>query len=76
MKPTPNMSSSYRDKHWRHPDRVPVPAKNHKAKYGSYGSVGGFISKADPEAMEDPFGRGGGFVPETEPSGIIELGEM
>ncbi|GJZ28090.1 RNA-directed DNA polymerase, eukaryota, reverse transcriptase zinc-binding domain protein [Tanacetum coccineum] len=29
----------------------------------------GFISKADPEAMEDPFGRGGGFVPEAEPSG-------
>ncbi|GJX16231.1 hypothetical protein Tco_0217063 [Tanacetum coccineum] len=28
--------------------------KNHKAKYG-YGSVGGFISKADPEAMDDLF---------------------
>ncbi|GKC05749.1 hypothetical protein Tco_0997359 [Tanacetum coccineum] len=33
--------------------------KNHKAKYG-YGSVGGFISKADLEAMDDPFRRGGG----------------
>ncbi|GKE46625.1 hypothetical protein Tco_1477883, partial [Tanacetum coccineum] len=33
-------------------------SKNHKAKYG-YGSVGGFISKADLEAMDDPFGRGG-----------------
>ncbi|GKA94788.1 fanconi anemia group J protein [Tanacetum coccineum] len=42
--------------------------KNHKAKYG-FGSVGGFVSKADPEAMDDPFGRGGGFVPEAEPSG-------
>ncbi|GJS03046.1 fanconi anemia group J protein [Tanacetum coccineum] len=49
--------------------------KNHKAKAG-YGSFGGFISKADPEAMDDPLGRGGGFVPEPEPSGIIELGEM
>ncbi|GJZ21691.1 fanconi anemia group J protein, partial [Tanacetum coccineum] len=29
----------------------------------------GFISKADPEAMDDPFGRGSGFVPEAEPSG-------
>ncbi|GKC23688.1 fanconi anemia group J protein, partial [Tanacetum coccineum] len=41
--------------------------KNHKAKY-EYGSGGGFISKVDPEAMDDPFGRGGGFVPEAEPS--------
>ncbi|GJW38984.1 hypothetical protein Tco_0064829 [Tanacetum coccineum] len=41
--------------------------KNHKAKYG-YGSGGGFISKVDPEAMDDPFGRGGGFVPEAKPS--------
>lgn len=27
-------------------------------------------SKPDPEAMVDPLGRGGGFVPEMEPSGI------
>ncbi|GKE80678.1 hypothetical protein Tco_1550678, partial [Tanacetum coccineum] len=40
--------------------------KNHKAKYG-YGSVGGFISKADPEAMDDPFGRGGGSFPNPTP---------
>ncbi|GKD35521.1 fanconi anemia group J protein [Tanacetum coccineum] len=32
-------------------------------------SVGGFISKADSETMEDPFGRGGGFVPEVDPLG-------
>ncbi|GJU23121.1 fanconi anemia group J protein, partial [Tanacetum coccineum] len=38
--------------------------KNHKAKAGYV-----FISKADPEAMDDPFGRGWGFVPEAEPSG-------
>ncbi|GJZ11924.1 fanconi anemia group J protein [Tanacetum coccineum] len=50
--------------------------KNHKAKYGfdkakyGFGSVGGFVSKADPEAMDDPFGRGGGFVPEAEPSAV------
>nr|GEV08282.1 fanconi anemia group J protein homolog [Tanacetum cinerariifolium] len=43
--------------------------KNNKAKAGY-----GFISKADPEAMDDPFGRGGGFVPEAEPSG--ELGAV
>ncbi|GJY07901.1 fanconi anemia group J protein [Tanacetum coccineum] len=45
--------------------------KNHKAKLTAllHGSVSGFISKADPEAMDDPFGRGGGFVPEAEPSG-------
>ncbi|GJV00125.1 hypothetical protein Tco_1329395, partial [Tanacetum coccineum] len=49
--------------------------KNHKAKAG-YGSIGGFISKPDPEAMDDPLGRGGGFVPEPDPSGIIELGKM
>ncbi|GJV34307.1 fanconi anemia group J protein, partial [Tanacetum coccineum] len=46
--------------------------KNHKAKLTAllYGG------KADPEAMADVFGRGGGFVPEAEPSGIIELGEL
>ncbi|GJV35952.1 hypothetical protein Tco_1408429 [Tanacetum coccineum] len=38
--------------------------KNHKAKYG-YGSVGGFISKADLEAMDDPFRRGGGNMMPT-----------
>ncbi|GJX64331.1 fanconi anemia group J protein, partial [Tanacetum coccineum] len=39
--------------------------KNHKAKLTAllYGG------KADPEAMADVFGRGGGFVPEAEPSG-------
>ncbi|GJZ08024.1 fanconi anemia group J protein [Tanacetum coccineum] len=38
--------------------------KNHKAKLSAllYGG------KADPEAMADVFGRGGGFVPEAEPS--------
>ena len=44
--------------------------KNNKAKSG-YGSV--LHSKADPEAMADPIGHGGGFVPEPDPSGIIEL---
>ncbi|GJY53071.1 hypothetical protein Tco_0444735 [Tanacetum coccineum] len=51
--------------------RVGRDASKKEAKAGY-----GFISKADPEAMEDPFGRGGGFVPEAEPSGIIELWEM
>ncbi|GJY65206.1 putative ribonuclease H-like domain-containing protein [Tanacetum coccineum] len=43
--------------------------KNHKAKLTAllYGG------KADPEAMADVFGRGGGFVPEAEPSGEINL---
>ncbi|PWA89161.1 RAD3-like DNA-binding helicase protein [Artemisia annua] len=40
--------------------------KNNKAKSG-YGSVS--HSKADPEAMADPIGHGGGFVPEPDPSG-------
>lgn len=44
--------------------------KNNKAKFG-YGSVS--HSKADPEAMADPIGHGGGFVPEPDPSGTIEL---
>ncbi|GKB53083.1 fanconi anemia group J protein [Tanacetum coccineum] len=34
--------------------------ENQKVKSIGYGSVGGFISKEDPEAMEDPFGRGRG----------------
>ncbi|GKF52433.1 hypothetical protein Tco_0159343, partial [Tanacetum coccineum] len=45
--------------------------KNNKAKAGY-----GFISKADLEAMDDPFGRSGGFVYESDPSGIIVLGKL
>ncbi|KAK9112453.1 hypothetical protein Scep_019972 [Stephania cephalantha] len=30
-------------------------------------------SKADPEAVSDPVGHGGGFIPELEPSGNIEM---
>ena len=44
--------------------------KKNKAKAGN-GSV--LHSKADPEAMADLIGHGGGFVPEPDPSGIIEL---
>ncbi|GKA60965.1 fanconi anemia group J protein [Tanacetum coccineum] len=53
-------------------DRAQRETKNHKAKLTAllYGG------KADPEAMADVFGRGGGFVPEAEPSGIIELGQL
>lgn len=28
-------------------------------------------SKPDPEALADPIGHGGGFIPETQPSGSV-----
>nr|GEU99055.1 protein like COV 2 [Tanacetum cinerariifolium] len=36
--------------------------------FRGFGSVGGFISKSDPEAIEDPFRRGEGFAPEPKAS--------
>ncbi|XP_059295330.1 mitochondrial fission 1 protein A-like [Lycium ferocissimum] len=31
-------------------------------------------SKADPKALADPIGHGGGFIPETQPSGTMKKG--
>lgn len=42
--------------------------KNHRSK-PQYGNIS--HSKPDPEALVDPLGHGGGFVPEMEPSGNL-----